>query len=207
MIMKPGKIIICCIISLFAITLSAQNITLPKPVKNGGMPLMEALNKRSSVRVFDTQKLIDNQTLSNMLWAAWGYNRDKKRTAPSAMDKQEIDIYVFTVSGVYKYDAAHNQLIQITQGNHRKATGQQDFVYTAPINLIYVADTKKSSQLNMCYTDAGFIAQNVYLFCAANKLGTVVRGSFDEPSLQKILNLPSSQKVILAQTIGYPKAK
>lgn len=88
----------------------AQDIKLPSPQKQGGEPLLQVLSKRASTRDFDTQKNIDSQTLSNLLWAAWGYNREDKRTAPSAMNRQEISLYIVMAQGVYLYDAKQNKL-------------------------------------------------------------------------------------------------
>lgn len=186
---------------LAALSVSAQDISLPQPVKSGGMPLMEALNKRCSTREFSTQE-IDKQTLSNMLWAAWGFNREEKRTAPSSNNKQEIDIYVVLKSGAYLYDAKANKLIQITKEDVRAQTGKQDYVATAPVNIVFVADKEKGGAPA---TDCGFIAQNIYLFCASEDLGTVVRGYFDKEELSKALNLKDTQEPMLTQSIGKKK--
>ncbi|MCL1821261.1 MAG: SagB/ThcOx family dehydrogenase [Prolixibacteraceae bacterium] len=182
-------------------TISAQDITLPKPKKTGGIPLMEALSKRSSHREFSKEE-IDNQTLSNLLWAAWGYNREGMRTAPSANNKQCIDLYVVKKSGAYRYDALNNKLIQVNSEDVRKNAGKQEFVWEAPLNFIYVADKEKGGWPQ---TDCGFIAQNVYLFCASENLVTVVRGFFDVDDVKKALKLKDNQETILTQTIGKRK--
>ena len=154
----------------------AQDIKLPSPQKQGGEPLLQVLSKRASTRDFDTQKNIDSQTLSNLLWAAWGYNRDAKQ----------------------------NKLAEIAKGDFRENAGMQPFVHTAPLNIIFTADLEKAPGNDMMFVDCGFISQNIYLYCASVGLGTVVRGSFNGDELAKILKLNEKQKVVLTQTVGYP---
>ena len=190
---------ICC-----TTVLSAQPLSLPTPQKNGGMPLMEALSERQSTREFDPEKQLSEQTLSDLLWAAWGYNREDKRTAPSALNKQEISLYVITEQGVYLYLAESHQLESITMGDFRKSAGKQPFVATAPLNLVFVADTDIAPGNDMMFVDCGFISQNIYLYCASAGLGTVVRGSFDAKELVRILKLEPNFRPILTQTVGYP---
>jgi nitroreductase len=171
---------------------------------------MQALKARSSAREFKPDPL-PQQTLSNLLWAAFGINRsDGKRTAPSPHNKQEIDIYVTLASGTYLYNAQKHALEQVTERDLRGLTGTQDFVKTAPLNLVYVADLAKLDgpddlKLQWSGADTGFIGQNVYLFCASDSLATVIRGSFDGASLSKALKLRPDQRVVLSQTVGYPK--
>ena len=188
-----------------------KSIELPKPVMEGGKPLMEALKDRKSSREFSDEKL-SLQVLSNMLWAANGISRpDGKRTAPSARNKQEIDIYVAMKDGLYFYDAKENKLVGIAAEDIREATGMQPFVKVAPVNLVYVADYDKmgagSSEQKDFYaaTDTGYISQNVYLFCASEGLATVVRGMVDRDKCKTVLKLKDNQKIILAQTVGYPE--
>jgi len=187
-------------------------IQLPAPHTDGGKPLMQALKNRSSSREFSAEKL-PMQTLSDLLWAACGINRQDsgKRTAPSAMDRQEIDVYAAMVDGLYRYDAEKNILQLILAEDIRAYTGKQEFAASAPVNLVYVADfLKVAGETELEKTlyagaDTGFISQNVYLFCASLGLATVVRGYVDKPALEKKMGLKSHQKVILAQTVGYPK--
>jgi len=186
-------------------------VPLPPPQTSGGKPLMQVLKDRHSTREFSNQKL-SPQMLSNLLWAAFGINRpDGKRTAPSAMNWQEIDIYVATQDGLYVYDAKGNDLNPVLAQDVRGATGQQAFVKDAALDLVYVADLGKTGRAGgedqIMYTaaDAGFIAQNVYLFCASEELAAVVRGSVDRGEFAKTAKLRSDQKVILAQTVGYPR--
>ncbi|MBN1154589.1 SagB/ThcOx family dehydrogenase [candidate division KSB1 bacterium] len=186
-------------------------IKLPEPQMDIGRPLMQVLKDRSSSRSFSSEKLPD-QLLSNVLWAASGINRPEsgKRTAPSAMNRQEIDIYVATADGLFLYDASAHALQKIFAEDIRAVTGKQDFVKDAPLNLIYVADWSKMGQgeheQNIFYSaaDTGFISQNVYLYCASEGLATVVRGYVDKPALEKAMKLRPDQKVVLAQTVGYP---
>ncbi|MGA2221038.1 MAG: SagB/ThcOx family dehydrogenase [Verrucomicrobiia bacterium] len=195
---------------LVAISVSAQEqkpIVLPKPQTDGGKPLMQVLKERKSGREFSPEKL-PPQMLSNLLWAAWGVNRpDGRRTAPSASNHQEIDIYVATAEGLYLYNAKDHQLEPVMKEDIRTAAGRQPYVGQAPLNLIYVADQTKMGRPDdgTAFADTGFISQNVYLFCASEGLATVVRGSVDRESLAKIMKLRPDQKITLAQTVGYPK--
>jgi len=187
-------------------------IPLPKPQIEGGRPLMQVLKDRQSSRSFSSEKL-RVQVLSNLLWAGFGVNRHDSghRTAPSAMNWQEIDIYVATADGLYQYEAKEHQLKPILGQDIRALTGRQPFVKDAAINLVYVADLSRvtggSAEDKEMYTaaDTGFISENVYLFCASEGLATVVRGSIDRQALAKAMKLLPDQKIILAQTIGYPK--
>lgn len=187
-----------------------QTIKLPGPDTIGGKPLMAVLKNRKTVRSFREEKL-SPQTLSNLLWAAFGINRpDGHRTAPSAMNWQEIDIYAAMNDGVYRYNAGDHTLQKILKNDIREKTGMQSFVKDAPLNLVYVADLSKTKRASgeeldlFTGADCGFIAENVYLYCASEGLATVVRGSVDRGALSKILNLKADQKIILAQTVGYP---
>lgn len=190
----------------------AVMIDLPPPRMEGGKPLMQALKERHSTREF-SDKALSMQELSNLLWAAAGVNRSDsgKRTAPSARDWREIDIYVATVEAVYRYDSDAHLLQPVYKGDLRAITGLQDYVATAPINLVYVADLSRMQEADKdqrhlySATDTGFIAQNVYLFCASEGLATVVRGSIDRKALGKALSLNKNQRIILAQTVGFPR--
>jgi SagB-type dehydrogenase family enzyme len=187
-------------------------IQLLKPQLDKGRPLMQVFKDRSSSRSFSKEKL-PLQVISDLFWAAFGVNRTEtgKRTAPSAMNWQEIDIYVATSDGLYLYDAKTHVLKPVLSEDIRAMTGRQEFVKDAPINLIYVADysrigtaTKEDKDFYSA-ADTGFISQNVYMYCASEGLATVVRGSIDRQALAKVMKLRSDQKVILAQSVGYPK--
>jgi len=187
------------------------DIPLPSLRMDGGMPLMRALKERQSARAFSPKALPD-QVLADLLWASFGINRPDtgKRTAPSARNWQEVDVFAVTENGAYLYDAKANVLRAVATGDLRKLTGAQGFVGTAPLNLVFVADSSRMTgsspedQALYMGADVGFISQNVYLFCASEGLATVVRGMVDRNALAKALNLPADKNIILAQTVGYP---
>ena len=187
-------------------------ITLPRPDMNGGKPLMQTLKERHSEREFSAESL-PLPVLANLLWAAAGINRPQsgKRTAPSAKGWAEIDVYVATTDGLYIYDGMAHALRLVVAKDLRALTGRQDFVGHAPVNLVYVADygrmDDESSVADKQFyaaADTGFIAQNVYLYCASQGLATVVRGSVDREVLGRAMQLKPSQHIQLAQTVGYP---
>jgi nitroreductase len=197
--------------STLAFAQPADTITLPRPSKDGGRPLMQVLGARHSVRTFKADPL-PLPVLSNLLWAAFGVNRpDGHRTAPSARNWQEIDVYVALPEALYVYEAKAHALKLVTTGDLRGATGTQPFVGAAPLNLIYVADLERTGnaaseeQSTFTWADAGFIAQNVYLFCASEGLGVVVRGLIPRETLGPKMKLRPEQRILLAQTVGYPQ--
>ncbi len=182
-------------------------IELPKAQMQGGKPLMDVLKNRKSSREFSAEK-ISPQVLSNLLWAAFGVSRpDGKRTAPTAHNWREIDVCVALADGTYVYNAEAGRLDPVAARDLRSLAGTQSFVGTAPLNLIYVADTKKTGQVPLEFSAAaaGAIGQNVYLFCASEGLATVFRASFNGPELAKALKLRPEQKVLFAQTVGFAK--
>jgi nitroreductase len=188
-------------------------IQLSKPQIGSGNSLMQLLWKRMSSREFSPEPL-SVEVLSNMLWAAFGINRsDGKRTAPTASNRQEIDIYVATANGLYLYDAKTNLLNPILAEDIRAMTGRQPYVKDAPVNLIYVADYSKMGTVAnedkafLSATETGFISENVYLYCASEGLATVVRANIDRPALASLMKLRPDQKIILAQSVGYPQKK
>lgn len=189
-------------------------IKLPPPETSGGMPLMQALKARHSTREFAATPL-PPQGLSNLLWAASGVNRPHtgQRTAPSAHDWREIDVYVATADGAYRYDPLTHTLKRVAAGDIRHLTGVQDFVATAPVNLVYVADFDRMSGASAddkafySAADAGFIAQNVYLYGASAGLAVVVRGLVDREALGAALGLKKHQRIILSQSVGYPAGR
>lgn len=197
-------ILLSFICLLFSAEIVAQDIKLPAPQIDGGLPLMQALSKRQTSRAFSSKEL-DPQTLSNLLWAANGFNRSDKRTAPTASNRQELEIYVTMSSGWYWYDAKNNVLVQKGTTNLRTHTGRQDFVAVAPLNIVIIADTEKQSKENYQWIDAGYISQNIYLFCASEGLATVVRAMVDREDLSKAMNLTDKQVIVVAQTVGYPE--
>jgi SagB-type dehydrogenase family enzyme len=188
-----------------------EPIPLPKPQTDGGGPLMQLLRGRRSMREFSGQK-IPLPVLSNLLWAAFGVTRaDGRRTAPSARNWQETGIYVASPEGLYLYDAKTHSLLPILKEDIRAMTGTQAYVKDAAINLVYVADYAKTGNSPLeekdlwSACDTGFIAQNVYLYCTSEGLNTVVRGLFDKAALAKAMKLRADQKIILTQSVGYPK--
>ncbi len=195
-----------------------KDIVLPAPDKNGGKTLMAALNERKSTRDFTSEDLSLEQ-LSEILWAGSGINRPdhKKRTAPSAKDTREIDTYIVLPGGLYLYDPELNLLKQIHNRDIRKFCGTQDFVADAPVNLVFVADMGKlgkkegekikDSDLLYPYANTGFIAQNIYLYCASENLGCVIRGLIPRKKLASEMGLRSNQVIILSHTIGIPLTK
>jgi nitroreductase len=194
------------------VSLAAEpaSIKLPAAQKTGGKSLMAALNGRMSSRSFSGEKL-PVQTLSNLLWAAFGINRpDGRRTAPSALNRQETDIYVITANGAYLYDAKNNTLVGVVTKDLRAMAGTQNYVKDAPVTLVYVADYSKAREGSadnqlLVGADVGVIAENVYLFCASEGLATVVRAAIDREALGRELKLRPQQKIILDQPVGYPK--
>ena len=216
--MKPIVFLSACLaiiaLLIYPSVIAAQElkpIQLVKPQTEGGRPLMQVLQARSSSRSFSTEQL-PPQVLSNLLWAAFGVNRPAsgKRTAPSAHNWQEIDIYVAFAHGLYLYDAQAHALKPVLAEDIRAVTGRQSFVRKVPVNLIYVADFSRMGAADdekVFYSAAatGFISQNVYLYCASEGLATVVRGLIDKPGLAKAMHLRPEQRITLAQSVGYPK--
>jgi nitroreductase len=183
---------------------------LPPPRSTGGQPLTEALKLRRSTREYSDRPL-PAQVLSDLLWAAFGVNRPSgDRTAPYWRHVMVMDIYVAMADGVWLYEPKAHTLLPHLKDDIRAQTGLQDFVATAPLNLVYVAHGERmtdiSSEERRLYAsvDTGFIGQNVYLFCASEGLGTVFRGAVDYQKLARALQLPDQQFVTFAQTVGYP---
>lgn len=187
--------------------LFAETISLP-PVQESGKTLYEALSNRQSNRAFTSQALSEND-LAGICWSATGVNRKEgKRTVPSALGKNEITLYVVTSDAAYRYVPESHALEKVISGDFRKQTGVQDFVGVAAANLLFVLDYDKAAgnddtkKLQFGAVSAGAMAQNVGLYAAANGLGNVVRGSFDEKALAKLFKLSPRQSVILVQSVG-----
>jgi len=215
--MKKILFFATCLGLVFSIFCSAfaeelKPIQLPKPQVDGGKPLMQVLKERSSSREFSSQKM-PLQVLSNLLWAASGVNRPEsgRRTAPTAANWQEIDIYLAMAEGLYLYEAKSHLLKPVLAEDIRALAGRQSFVKDAPLNLIYVADFSRIGRGTneekdfFSAADTGFIAQNVYLFCASEGMATVVRANIDKPTLAKTMKLGPDQRITLSQTVGYAK--
>jgi SagB-type dehydrogenase family enzyme len=214
-------ILVCTIFGLFlflmpglSLAQAQEVIKLPPPQMEGGMPLMQALKLRQSTRGgFGPDVPLSMQVVSNLLWAADGVNRPQEnhRTAPSAADWQNIDIYVTTADGLFLYDPIKHELKVLGKTDVRAVAGQQDFVKVAPLNLIYVADMARAVfggqkmpevELTWAYANTGVIAQNVYLFCASEHLACIIRAMIDPAAITQTLKLRPDQKPILAQTVA-----
>jgi nitroreductase len=187
-------------------------LELPSPHSQGGMPLLSALKLRRSTREYSDRPL-PAQTLSDLLWAAFGINRPSgDRTAPYWRHVMVIDIYAAMADGVWLYEPKAHSLLPHLPSDIRAQTGLQDFVGTAPLNLVYVAHGERMTDVSpeerrlYASVDTGFIGQNVYLFCASEGLATVFRGALDYSRLARALQLPDQQFVTFAQTVGYPRA-
>jgi len=193
-----------------ALGLRAGDIALPSPRQTGGMPLMEALAKRQSIRDYDTREL-SRQQLSDLLWATFGINRpDGRRTAPTANNRQELDLYVVLKEGAYRYDAAANKLLLVTSEDIRGQITGRSFA-TAPVQLLYVADLSRRSEsdenrkLLMAHIDCGYLSQNTGLFCASEGLATCARATLNREVAAEKLQLRPQQRILLAHSVGYPK--
>ncbi len=187
-------------------------IQLMRPQSGGGNPFVQLLWKRMSARDFSPEPL-RLEILSNLLWAAFGINRpDGRRTAPTASNRQEIDVYVAAANGLYLYDARANVLNPVLAEDIRATTGHQAFVKDVAVNLVYVADysrmapgSSNEDKILLSAAATGLISENVYLFCASEGLAARVRANIDKPALAKAMKLREDQKIVLAQSVGYPK--
>jgi hypothetical protein len=208
----------CAFAMVFVLSAFGQEmkpIQLPEPKLDSNKSLAQALKDRKTSREYSGDKLPE-QTLSNLLWAAWGINRPDsgKRTAPSAVNWQETDLYVSTTQGMYLYDPKGNALIPVVPGDIRALTYTQvDRFKDAPTNLVYVADfqkmgdRKEEEKMVVAGMDTAFIAENVYLYCASENLPTCFRVSIDREKLGQALKLRPTQKIMGAQSVGLPKGK
>jgi SagB-type dehydrogenase family enzyme len=194
----------------------SSTIKLPAPEKNLDFPLMKAVEKRRSTRKWKDEPISD-QELSNLLWAACGVTKEEtrssksKRTAPSACNSQEIKIYVAMKNGVFFYDENGHQLVQVLSKDVRENIGTQKMMRSAPVGLVYVADFSKMTnflfrndeqRLFFAATDVGFVSQNVYLYCAAAKLSTVVLGLVNRDKLHEVMGLKECEKILFTQVVG-----
>ncbi len=190
----------------------SQAVELPPARMDGGLPLTQALARRQSRRDFAVTPLAP-QTLSDLLWAAAGINRAESggRTAPSALDAQEVDLYVALPEGLYLYDPAAHALGRVVAADVRRVTGYQDFVDHAPLDLVYVANHARMKLVPVAQREsyasvaAGAMAQNVYLHAASAGLATVIRAWIDRHALSQAMQLGADQQVLLAQTVGWPE--
>ncbi|HUU45856.1 MAG TPA: SagB/ThcOx family dehydrogenase [Acidobacteriota bacterium] len=191
----------------------ADTIALPTASLASDKPFMQTVKDRKSSREYSDREL-SLQDLANVLWCANGVNRPEtgKRTSPSAMNKQDVDVYAVLKDGIYLYDATGHRLLPIVAGDYRKDAGTQAYVGTAPLNLIYVSDLARfdytddrEQQAMMAAIDAGHCSENVYLYGAAANLAVVIRASIDKAKMAELLKLRDDQLIIIAQTVGHPK--
>jgi SagB-type dehydrogenase family enzyme len=209
-----SKFVFCVIMTCFASSLSGaepfEPIHLPPPQTSGGVPLMQALKNRMSTKTF-TEQSIPQDHISNLLWAAFGINRPEsgKRTAATAVNCQDIEVYVVFEKAAYVYQATEHRLIPVVNRDVRSLAATQQYAKGAPINLVYVSDYGKMANRfkdkKPIYAafHAGSISQNVYLYCASAGLGAVVRDSVDRDGLKDALNLREDQVIVMAQSVGY----
>ena len=197
-----------------------ENIRLPKPQKDLEFSLMKALEKRRSIRKWiDTP--LSEQELSNLLWAACGVTKNKygkvksKRTAPSACNSQEIRVYVLLANGAYLYSEENHELVKILKKDIREYIGTQKMMRCAPMGLVFVADLsrmtspfvrKKDAQRFSAWVNTGYVSQNVYLYCAASKLGTVALALIDREKVRTLMGLKEHEKIVITQVVGHIQA-
>ena len=215
LIATAASVVFAMVFALSAFAQEQKSIQLPAPKLDPKKSLVQALKDRKTTREYSTKNLPE-QTISNLLWAAWGINRPDsgKRTAPSAVNWQETDLYVSTPQGTYLYDPKGNALIPVLPGDNRALTYTQvERFKDAPFDLVYVADFQKmgdrkdEEKMMLASMDTGFIAQNVYLYCASESLPTGFRAAIDREKLSHALKLRPTQKVMAAQSVGFPKGK
>lgn len=189
-------------ILMFMASFSIIAEELPAPQTTGGKPLMQIMNERKSSRDYQENQVVSKQDLSNMLWAAWGITHDGKRTIATAMNRQELVLYVVTPTEVSRYNPEANTLTIVNKGDFRKLCTLQDFAAIAPINIVLAVDTSKQERPEFQSYTAGAASQNIYLYCAQAGLKSVVRAGFDREKLPQALKLPSNERILYVQTVG-----
>ena len=211
--MRKVQLLLLCLFISVATFAADKVIRLPKPNLNRNSEVMEAFANRHSTREY-AAKALTLTDLSDLLWAANGINRPEegKRTAPSAMNKQDVDVYVVLPEGTYLYDAKAHQLNLVAEGDHRGAVaGGQAFVKSAPVSLLLVSDLSRLGDAKNTHTqlmgavDAGIVSQNISIFCSAAKLATVPRASMDTAKLKSVLKLTDTQLPLMNHPVGYSK--
>src|SRR5271157_548800 len=210
---------VVCVVFAVGFALSAfcqelKPIQLPEPKLDSSISLAQALKQRMTTREYGGDTLSE-PVLSNLLWSACGINRPNsgKRTAPTARNWQEIDVYVATTAGMYLYDPKGNALVPIVPEDIRSLTYTQiDRFKDAPIHLVYISDLAKTdgeegTAMLLTAMDTGFVAENVYLYCASEGLPTAFRVSIDKDKLGQAIKLRPTQRIMGAQSVGLPKGK
>jgi len=209
-----ASLILCIGFILPAFAQETKTVQLPEPKLDQSKSLVQALKDRKTTREY-SQANLPMQTLSNLLWAGWGINRadSGRRTAPSALNRQEVSLYAATPEGMYLYDPKGNALVQVVAGDIRSLTYTQPVFKDAPVDLVYVADLERMGdgeegpKMFLAAMDTGFIAENVYLYCASEGLPTGYRVSIDKEKLAQAMKLKPSQRIMGAQSVGLPKGK
>jgi len=185
-------------VGFMATSVVAADIQLPQPDKTNTTTLMQALENRHSDREF-SDKVVDNKILSTILWAAYGVNRpDGKRTIPTALDKKDLNIYVFNKGGIWLYDANTHTLKQKSNENHLDLFQLQDYMKPVSTVLVYTGSHEDYAVMH-----AGSAYQNVELYTAANNMASIVRGYYNRDKVLELLKLPSDQRVIISQAVGW----
>lgn len=199
--MNLNKYIFAATICLGSLIGTAE--VLPAPQTTGGKPLMDVMAARQSSRDIDGQQPVTKQDISNICWAAWGITHDGKHTVGTAMNRQELTVYVITATEISRYNPEANTLTTIAKGDFREVAGSQDFAKNAQVNIAFVVDTNKQKSAEYQGYTVGAASQNVYLYCAQAGLKTVVRGMFDHEGLPKAMKLAEGERVVLVQTVGH----
>ena len=197
---KIAKLIMATMMIATSCTLSAE--VLPAPQTAGGMPLMQAMQERKSMRDIDPASTVTKQDLSNMLWAAWGITHEGKRTIATAMNRQELILYVITPTEISRYSAEDNTLTVVNTGNFRDIQARQDWAKTAPINIALVVNTDKQKKDEFQNYTAGAASHAIYLYCASVGLKTTVRAMLDNDEVERAMKLGDDERLLYIQTVG-----
>ena len=188
--------------AMIATSCTLHGEVLPTPQTTGGMPLMQAMQERKSQRDIDPASTVTKQELSNMLWAAWGITHDGKRSVATAMNRQELELYVITATEISRYSAEDNSLTVVNTGDFRDIQARQDWAKTAPINIALVVNTDKQKMADFQNYTAGAASHAIYLYCASAGLKTTVRAMLDNKEVEQAMKLAGNQRLLYIQTVG-----
>ena len=197
---KIAKLIMSTMMIATSCTVSAE--VLPAPQTTRGMPLMQAMQERKSMRDIDPASTVTKQDLSNMLWSAWGITHEGKRTIATAMNRQELVLYVITATEISRYSAEDNTLTVVNTGDFRNIQARQDWAKTAPINIALVVNTDKQKKDEFQNYTAGAASHAIYLYCASAGLKTTVRAMLDNEEVEKAMKLGENERLLYIQTVG-----
>lgn len=190
------------LIAMISTSCALNGEVLPTPQTMGGMALMQAMQERKSQRDIEPTSTVTKQELSNMLWAAWGITHDGKRTIATAMNRQELELYVITATEISRYSAEDNTLTVVNTGDFRDIQARQDWAKTAPINIALVVNTDKQRMNEFQNYTAGAASHAIYLYCASVGLKTTVRAMLDNKEVSQALKLGENQRLLYIQTVG-----